>query len=172
MTRRKHGQYNALRKLPNNEGIPAGSGLYVWLYEEVRSVLKDGHALVQEASAQGSRKAAFLLARLRHEVAREPLAVEILREFAERKKRYEAARRQWQRLQHIAALHQQRRSRPNDSFLARQIQRLEREVEKAQQRWYFTSGEIDEIALLRERAEGEYTGNKNAPGEDDGKYEH
>ncbi len=162
MTRRKHGRYNSLRNLPDNEGIPVGSGLYVWLYEQVVSRLKDGRSLVKEASGEGSRKASFILDRLRHEAAFDPQAVEILREFAERKKRHEAARRQWQRLQHIAALHQQIRSRPNDSFPRRQLQRLEREVEKSQQGWQFTDGEIYEIGLLHEEVKGEYTRNKNS----------
>ena len=63
MVRKKHGNYDADRQLPDNRMQPAGSGLAVWLQEQIILLIGEEQAqgLIDQAREQGVHRYKYLL---------------------------------------------------------------------------------------------------------------
>lgn len=133
MTRAKHGAYDASKHLPDNRGKPTGSGLYVWLCNEVEQ--RYGNALVEEAQTHGDRRYRWLIEQLEVMEGDEE-AKRLVEEFHARRKADAAEQRQQERRRRLASMQARIDSGELDptskAWLEKEIQKVQRSIEKAQ----------------------------------------
>jgi hypothetical protein len=125
MTRRsQHGQYDQEKRLPDNSLQPSGAGYTVWLQEQILALFPDGEALIGQSREHGTKRYAWLLERLQ---ARGH--VEIVEEYATRKRKADAERRIREKENHRQMIQEQlSQEQPvaRRQYLLREMEKIEK----------------------------------------------
>lgn len=127
----KHGRYDPEKGLPDNTGQPLGSGLYVWLHEQVEQHWPE---LLDQAKQQNEKSTAdaWLLDKLK--TMEDDQARAIVEEFADWQLREQAEDRQAKRLRYLARFEELLEQYPDNRFYQNKVKSLKHGGSRAQER--------------------------------------
>jgi hypothetical protein len=133
VTKIKHGEYDRERGIPDNRGQPNGSGLFVWLLDEVRAHFPDdSEDLIQRSYTHGDNRYQWLLEQIQSKGT--PEATNLIEAYEAKRLLVAAEARQEQRKRTIDLLEERIKEWPMDTYLPRKMQRVQSEIAKAEVR--------------------------------------
>jgi len=129
--RTKHGHYDEQRHLPNNNGQPVGSGLCIWLNEQVEARWP---GLAAESQTHKSRRYIWLIEQL-NEMS-EPDAQAIVQEYHTRRKAEQREQVQRDRQRHLAQYEKLAQTCDIEQlpYIEKCITKLHRQIAEAEER--------------------------------------